>query len=189
MQVKRAIIYTRVSSDKGRDARSTTEQEQDCRQEAARQGWPVGAVVTDNDISASRFAAKDRPGFKRLWQILQPGDVLVTWESSRAQRDLRDYLDLRDLCYERGVLLSYNGRTYDLSEGEDRFVQGPVLRFGRDLARLVLIDGLGARSAVIAQPVLPDSQLVAALPEQLGVLLAARFCNGHRVDRCRPDRP
>lgn len=122
--MKRAIIYTRVSGDKTREARSPEEQENDCRAECDRNGWPVAQVVTDNDMSASRWAARERPGFKRLWSILQPGDVLVTWESSRAQRDLRDYLDLRDLCYERGVLLSYSGRVYDLSEGEDRFTTG-----------------------------------------------------------------
>jgi site-specific DNA recombinase len=124
VQVKRAIIYTRVSHDPSREARSVGEQEQECRAECARNGWDVGLVVTDNDRSASRFAKRDRPGFQRLWKVLRPGDILVVWESSRAQRDLRDYIELRDLCAERGVLLSYSGRIYDLTEGDDRFTTG-----------------------------------------------------------------
>src|ERR1700687_5300489 len=61
----------------------------------------------------SRYSTKDRPEYKKLAKILKPGDVLVTWEASRAQRDLAAYVTLRDLCAERGVLLSYSGRTYD----------------------------------------------------------------------------
>jgi site-specific DNA recombinase len=46
--------------------------------------------------------------------------VLVMWESSRAQRNLSEYVEFRDLCAERGVMWSYKGRTYDPSTGEDR---------------------------------------------------------------------
>ncbi len=52
---------------------------------------------------------------------LQAGDILVLWESSRAQRDLEEYVQLRKLCVERDVRLSYSGRLLDLSRGDDRF--------------------------------------------------------------------
>ncbi|QGJ87285.1 serine integrase [Gordonia phage Wocket] len=120
----RAIIYCRVSSDPHARGKSVTEQESDCRATAKAHGWDVGEVLVDNDRGASRYSRKDRPAYRRLAETLTPGDVLVTWEASRAQRDLSAYLQLRDLCSERGVLWSYSGRTYDLARGDDRFTTG-----------------------------------------------------------------
>ncbi len=119
----RAILYTRVSSDKAK-GRSVTEQEQECRAECGRRGWTVAEVLCDNDRSATRFATKGRPEYQRLQQILRKGDVLVTWEASRAQRDLKAYVALRDLCAERGVMWSYSGALFDLSKADDRFRTG-----------------------------------------------------------------
>lgn len=120
---RRAIIYARVSADRAA-GRSVEEQERECRAECERRGWPVAAVLTDNDVSASRFATKTRPEYARLRDLLEPGDVLVTWEASRAQRDLARYVELRDLCAERGVWWSYSGRLFDLTDGDDRFATG-----------------------------------------------------------------
>lgn len=119
----RAVIYARVSSDKAK-GRSVAEQEAECRAECERNGWTVADVLTDNDRSATRFATKDRPQYARLRDVLQPGDVLVVWEPSRAGRSLDHYVDLRRLCSERKVLLSYSGRTFDLNDGDDRFTTG-----------------------------------------------------------------
>lgn len=120
----RAIIYCRVSSDPGSKGKSVSEQEQECRSVCARNRWDVAEVLVDNDRGASRYSRKDRPAYRELAMKLKPGDVLVTWEASRAQRDLAAYVQLRELCAERGVSWSYSGRTYDLSRGDDRFVTG-----------------------------------------------------------------
>src|SRR5688572_13876924 len=122
----RAVIYTRVSSDPNDTGRSVEQQEAECRQVCAREGWTMVKVFSDNDRSASRHARKDRPGYTQVKQFLDSGgaDVLVLWEGSRAQRDLRDYLKLRDLCAERGVSYNYSGRTYDLTRTDDRFSTG-----------------------------------------------------------------
>jgi site-specific DNA recombinase len=50
--------------------------------------------------------------------------VLVTWASSRNQRRLDGYVDLRELCVRHGVRLAYKGRIYDLTVGADRFQTG-----------------------------------------------------------------
>jgi site-specific DNA recombinase len=118
-----AVIYTRVSNDRA-EGRSVEEQEADCRAACAREGWPIRLVITDNDYSATRYKRTERPGYVELQKVLRPGDVLVTWESSRGYRDLEDYLTIRTLCETRHVLLNYSGRTYDLTEGEDRFTTG-----------------------------------------------------------------
>jgi site-specific DNA recombinase len=120
----RAIIYCRVSSDQTGEARSVESQEAECRAVCARNGWKVADVLVDNDRGASRYSTKDRPEYKKLSKFLKAGDVLVTWEASRAQRDLAAYVSLRDLCAERGVFWSYSGKLHDLTQGDARFSTG-----------------------------------------------------------------
>lgn len=121
-----AVIYSRVSSDRDGAGRSVGQQETACRTDCDRNGWAVSKVLTDNDRGASRWSRKDRPAYRDLATLLATGtvDVLVTWEASRAQRDLRAYVQLRDLCAEHSVRWSYNGRLYDLSDDDDRFSTG-----------------------------------------------------------------
>ena len=121
-----AVIYTRVSQDRSGLARSVAEQESECRAVCEREGWAVLDVLVDNDAGASRWSKSDRPGYQRLAELLKLGNVgvLVTWEASRAQRDLSAYVQLRDLCAERGVRWCYSGRTFDLSRPDDRMTTG-----------------------------------------------------------------
>lgn len=123
-KIVRAVIYTRVSNDKSGHSRSTADQERECRAVCEQYGWTIGPVLTDSDIGASRWSSKDRPAYRQLADTLQPGDILVTWEASRAQRDLNAYVQLRDLCSQRGVQWCYSGRLYDLTSGDDRFTTG-----------------------------------------------------------------
>lgn len=121
--ILRAVIYCRVSEDK-QNGRSVAEQEAECRADCKRNGWAVAEVVVDNSVGASRWSKGTREGYGRLDSLLRPGDILITWEASRAQRDLDAYVKLRKLCADRGVLWRYSGRTYDLSDGHDRFSTG-----------------------------------------------------------------
>ncbi|MFB6618896.1 recombinase family protein [Streptomyces sp. NPDC056367] len=123
----RAVIYARVSSDPTNRGKSVTDQVAECRRECAHRGWDVVEVFdADNDRSASRYATKERKDYARLVEYLRAGraDVLVTWESSRAQRDLEAYLTLRKIAESNGVQWSYKGRLYDLSRTDDRFSTG-----------------------------------------------------------------
>lgn len=117
-----AVIYTRVSLNRN-GGRSVEDQERECRAECERRGWPVRAVFTDKGISASRYG-KLRPEWEKCKASLRPDDVLVVWEASRAQRDLEEFVRLRKICAELGVLLSYSGRVLDLTRGDDRFTGG-----------------------------------------------------------------
>lgn len=126
----RAIIYARVSSDRA-GGRSVEEQIAECRAVCDRNGWTVADVLDDNDRSASRYATKTRPKYAELLDrlrpgddMLRPGDVVVMWEASRATRDQAQYVELRSLLAERGVLWSYSGKVYDLDDGGDRFSTG-----------------------------------------------------------------
>lgn len=100
------------------------DQESECRQTCASRGWTVRKVYSDNSIGASRHSLKDRPQWKKLKAELRAGDVLVVWEASRTNRDLEEFVELRNLCAELQVPLSYAGRVLDLSLGDDRFTGG-----------------------------------------------------------------
>lgn len=121
----RAAIYTRVSQDQA-GGRSVAEQEAECRAVCEREGWEIVRTFCDNDRSASKYAKKSRPEYVQLMTFIeqQQCDVLVTWESSRAQRDLSAYVALRDACEAAQVLWNYSGRTYDLSKADDRMSTG-----------------------------------------------------------------
>lgn len=121
--ILQAVIYTRVSKDVSA-GRSVQDQETECRSLCERNGWEVRRVYCDNDIGASRHSVKDRPAWKRLKADLRGGDILVVWEASRAQRDLEEFVELRNLCAQLNVPLSYAGRVLDLTLGDDRFVGG-----------------------------------------------------------------
>ena len=51
-------------------------------------------------------------------------DALLTWESSRAMRDMTAYAELRDACVAAGVRWGYSGKLHDLSDRDGRFRTG-----------------------------------------------------------------
>lgn len=123
---KQAVLYCRNSRGDEDETTSVPDQESECRVVCEHNGWRVKRVFREPDRSASRYSKKERPEYREAVEYVRAGkaDVLVCWESSRAQRDLEAYIKLRDVCAETGTLYSYKGRTYDLSRTDDRFVTG-----------------------------------------------------------------
>jgi DNA invertase Pin-like site-specific DNA recombinase len=121
-----AVVYARVSHDPTGKGRSVDSQVDECLAWAKREGWNVVDVVRDIDRSASRHAKRKREGWARVVELVRAGDVdvLVTWEASRAQRDLGAYSELRELCERTSTLWAYSGNAYDLSDRADRFRTG-----------------------------------------------------------------
>lgn len=126
VQVKRALIYNRVSSDPSGRAISVASQDTENRAFCERQGWTVVGTVTDNDRSASRHATRPRDGYTEVRRAMAARelDVLVCWEASRGERDLEVYVQLRRLCADNAVLWAYSGRVHDLTRTDDRFNTG-----------------------------------------------------------------
>lgn len=127
----RVLIYLRVSDDAVGQRVSVTSQDKEIREFCALMNWTVVGVIVDNDRSASRYRLREREGFQRLPQALSGGtaefgrvDALASWEASRNQRDLEDYVVLRNLCTDHSVKLAYKGRVYDLTDSRDRFSTG-----------------------------------------------------------------
>lgn len=121
-----ALIYTRASMDRQYLMRSTDDQETDCRSWCAQQTWRVGKVITDANRSASRWRTREREGFEEALRLIasRQYDAFVTWEPSRAGRELLAYVQLRAACQEAGVLYLTKGRVYDFARSDDAFMMG-----------------------------------------------------------------
>lgn len=122
----KALIYTRASMDRKMLKRSTTDQEVDCRAWCDHEGWTVAKVITDANRSASQWRTREREGFEEALLLIQSKqfDAFVTWEPSRAGREMLAYVQLRAACQEAGVLYLTKGRVYDFSRSDDAFMMG-----------------------------------------------------------------
>lgn len=123
----RAVVYARVSHDPRGLGRSVREQVSDSLTLCHKEGWVVVKVFDkDNDKGASTYSRSKREDWERAIDYLEQGkaDVFVTWEASRAQRDLEVYLKLRGICQRNNVLWCYSGKKFDLSRTDDRFITG-----------------------------------------------------------------
>jgi site-specific DNA recombinase len=120
--------YLRVSKDTKGTGKSPDQQHDENAKSFERQGWVLhpAAPYRDTDRSASRYARREREDFKRLIADLEDGsfgaDVLAIWESSRGSRRVGEWVDLVDLCKERGVRIwvTTHGRLYDPANARDR---------------------------------------------------------------------
>jgi DNA invertase Pin-like site-specific DNA recombinase len=103
----RAGLYGRNS--KGLD-KSIDEQIVEGRQAAQVNGWPIVAEYSDG-VSASRFGRSPRQDWHRLLADMEQGllDVIVTWEPSRADRDLETWVAFVARCRSKGVLIHITG--------------------------------------------------------------------------------
>ena len=121
-----ALIYTRASMDRQYLMRSTDDQETDCRSWCDQQTWRVGKVITDANRSASQWRTREREGFEEALRLIasKQYDAFVTWEPSRAGRELLAYVQLRAACQEAGVLYLTKGRVYDFARSDDAFMMG-----------------------------------------------------------------
>ncbi|WP_186763304.1 recombinase family protein [Lentzea tibetensis] len=115
----RALVYARASADK---EKSVEDQADECLEFCEEEQFEVIKVLRENERSASRYATKERPEFKKVLAAMRAGqvDVLVTWENSRAHRDLAVYVELRQICEEFNVLWAYGGEVYDMHDPADR---------------------------------------------------------------------
>ncbi|MFC0546891.1 recombinase family protein [Kutzneria chonburiensis] len=116
-------IYDRVSDDRRQDERSVKRQNVANRKAVDSHGWQVFDTYTDNSISASRFAKKERKDWGRLLADLEAGrvQVLMLWESSRGGRELERWARLLNTCRDLGVLIHITSRnkTYDVRNADD----------------------------------------------------------------------
>src|SRR6266508_2634950 len=118
----RTAIYPRLSRDWAGESENIEIQRAECTEYAEEKGWTVVGVFPDNDISASRYSTKPRPGYLSLLAAIRAGTVeavLVT-EMPRLYRRLEELLELIRLAESTPLrhIEAIDGGGYDLSTGE-----------------------------------------------------------------------
>lgn len=94
---RRAIVYARISRDRIGAGLGVDRQTEDCRALAARLGWSVLRVESDNDISA--YSGKPRPAYRRTLAALESGEAtaVIAWHTDRLHRrptELEEFIDV-----------------------------------------------------------------------------------------------
>lgn len=104
-KTRTAAIYLRISKDRTGEELGVDRQRQDCTEMAERLGWRIGAVYTDNDLTA--YSGKPRPGFRALLADIEAGrvDSVVAWHVDRLYRHPRDLEAFVETCERHGVLV------------------------------------------------------------------------------------
>ena len=113
-----AALYQRVSDGTDR----SVEQQNAANEEAALGfGWRTRSY--SDQVSASRFSTKARPGWEALTRDVAQAKFgyVVLWESSRGDRKLAGWASFLDACRETGtgIYVTSHARLYDLSNGRD----------------------------------------------------------------------
>jgi DNA invertase Pin-like site-specific DNA recombinase len=85
--VTKTALYCRISRDDAGDMLGVQRQERECRALAKAKGWSVGAVLTDDDISAFNGAA--RAGYAELLDGLRADrfDAVIAYKLDRLTRE------------------------------------------------------------------------------------------------------
>jgi site-specific DNA recombinase len=121
----RAAGYARISKDDTLEGRGVARQTEDIESVCQRSGWELIEVVTDNDVSASRYSRKPRPGYTRLLQLIETGVVqrAVVYDADRLLRQPKELEYLIDLAERIGgfEIHTVTGQV-DLVSSSGRFI-------------------------------------------------------------------
>jgi len=119
----RAVLYGRVSRDRGGEGQPVDGQLTDLRRLAAQEEWRVVAEHRDDGIGASRYSRGDREEWRCVLDLIEDGavDVLACRSLSRASRDRKVFATLFEACERTGVHLHAGGRYMDPAQPEDAF--------------------------------------------------------------------
>lgn len=96
-------IYARISQDRDGDGLGVQRQLDDCRAEAKRRGWTVGAEYLDDDVSA--YSGKARPQYRRMLADIADGsrDAVIVWHMDRLHRRPIELEEFVQTCTSAGV--------------------------------------------------------------------------------------
>jgi site-specific DNA recombinase len=117
-------IYARISDDRA-DGAGVGRQLEDCRALVAARGWEPAVEYVDNGASASSYAAKVRPEYRRMLAAVRAGEVsrIVVWASDRLYRRLVDLEELVTLAESGGAgVVAVTGGEVDLGTADGRMV-------------------------------------------------------------------
>ncbi|GAA0495328.1 hypothetical protein Ade02nite_18850 [Paractinoplanes deccanensis] len=137
----RSDLYARKSTtDLGR---SVARQERAWRADCATNDIEAGRVFVDPDLSASRYARKDRPDYAALLVHIEAGNarMISLLEVTRGSRRMREWVDFLDLCRDLKVLI----RIFGNGDEEEAQTYQPWRQKDRDF---LMREGMAAEGEV-----------------------------------------
>lgn len=116
----KAVIYTRVSTQK----QSTVSQTLELRDVCKRNNWMIVREIDDQGISGAK-GRSERPGFDELHRIVsrREADIVVVWSVDRLGRSLTDLLSFMAELEAKGM------NFYSHQQGLDSRTPGGRLSF------------------------------------------------------------
>jgi site-specific DNA recombinase len=98
--VIQAGLYLRMSRDAEARGLGIGRQRKDGEALATRLGWPIVQEYSDNDLSASRYSHKPRPGYAQMLQDLQEGTInaVLVYDQDRLVRQPKELEELLEVC-------------------------------------------------------------------------------------------
>lgn len=118
-----AVIYCRISKDAEGTSLGVKRQEKDCRALARRKGWPVVAVLVDDDVSA--YVPGKRPAYARLLDGIKANgfDAVAVYDLDRLHRHPWELEEFFMVCDTAGhVALASVAGDYDLATNDGRMM-------------------------------------------------------------------
>lgn len=123
-----AVLYVRQStSTQLRDHQESTARQYALKDRLLALGWSdEHVIVIDDDLGISGRAGVDRPGFRRLLQMVtdQRVGIVLGLEMSRLARNSKDWHDLFEVCGVFGTLIADEDGVFDPQDPNDRLVFG-----------------------------------------------------------------
>ena len=119
MYMKKAVIYTRVSSEEQVKGNSLSEQERKCQYFIKSKDGDI----TDTYIDGGKGGeTKERPELQRMLEDAKKGifDAVVVYKIDRLSRSLKDFLDMKDYLTKLNVELISVSEAYDTSTPQGR---------------------------------------------------------------------
>lgn len=138
-QQKKCCLYLRISNDPEGLALGTDRQLEDCQKKAAQLGWTVVKIFPDNDLSASRYSKKARPGYDAMLAGLAAGEFsgIIAASATRLTRRMSELTTLIDAVNDAHAdIATVEVGVYDLQSGAGRMIArqfGSMAEFESDL--------------------------------------------------------
>lgn len=113
-------LYARVSTDRQDNGREAQLE----RLTTWAKGKQVAEPFVDEDVSAHSVRFQDRPAGKRLWDLLEPGDIVVATKMDRMFRRLADMAQTIDIWKKLNVRLILLDMDVDIRSPHGRAFAG-----------------------------------------------------------------
>jgi len=118
----RVAIYARLSKDTSGVSENVEIQIQECKAHARSMGYRIAGIFSDNDISASKYSKKPRPGYQTMLTAIGRNTVeaILITEMPRLYRRMEELLEVIRLAEQTELkqIIALDEAGYDLSTGQ-----------------------------------------------------------------------